>query len=131
MLSFFCKRPTEAGRIERIRRNIRAMDRMRPWLIAFHVLAAIVLVVMSIAIAKKFDALLWANNPGPAQIGVLVGLAYGMGIGILALKLGHGLGWALFGYRNERLLLRYYDAFQAIARVEINAPPVGGDESRR
>jgi hypothetical protein len=100
---------------------------MRPWLIASCSLMVVLLFALSWTAVENLAAIN-PNNGGKVWLGFISGLVVGGAIGFIAIKLAHGLVMAVMGYRNERLLLRYYDAFQATARGEINTPPVSGDE---
>lgn len=130
MFMYFWKRRTDAEHIEMIRRQIRSFDRFRPWLIAIWGILFLAFLTLSVALPQHFANKVFANNPGQAWLGFVNGFVFGSAFGLLALKTAHGLVLSIVTHRNERLLLRYYDAFQAIARGEIIAPPVGGDESR-
>ena len=46
--------------------------------------------------------------------GFLLGLVIGVCLGLMALKIGHGIVDILLGYRNERLLIKYHDALEEL-----------------
>jgi hypothetical protein len=100
-----------------LRRTIKTWDRWRPWLIATHVLLFVVFLALSCGIAANLDAL-WPVNPGQAWVGFLSGIVSGAAVGIVGHKIAYGLAWVITTHRNERMLLRYYDAVKTMAVAE-------------
>jgi hypothetical protein len=95
--------------IERLRRNVAQFDRWRPWILGLYGIAAVLFfagLFMCVVIFERVGLL--AQLPLRWH-GLLLGIVIGASIGVSAIKIAHGLGSMLFGLRNERLLVRYYD----------------------
>nr|MBA3354103.1 hypothetical protein [Blastocatellia bacterium] len=110
--------------VERLRRGIGSFDRFRPWIILFWL-------GLAIGIAP---ALLWAwngamkiaalgnlgqpANAGVIGFGLIAGVGMGIAIGNFADRVVGQLLQAVWGYRTERLLVRYYDLAHGQERFE-------------
>jgi hypothetical protein len=55
-------------------------------------------------------------------MGILIAAGVGMTLGFLTTHAAHGLMDALLGFRNERLMIAYHDALEAL-RHDRNAGP--------
>jgi len=101
----------EAEFVERVRHGIARYDRLRWALVALYGVLALVLVGLAVAVSEFIRAGQWPGL-GP---GFVVGLVLGSTLGLLAIKIAHGLVSALCrGGRTERLLVKYYDAARDI-----------------
>jgi hypothetical protein len=113
-MSVFHFRLSDEEFIERQRRNLAQFDRGRLWLMGLY--AALFPALLGVS----YMATRFLNNVGQqfnVQGGIAgfgIGFAIGAGIGIAALKWAHGFIEVLVGYRSERLMIRFYDAFQEL-----------------
>jgi hypothetical protein len=101
--------------IERIRRLLLRLECWRPWLVALYATCLVAFVWVSLMAGELMRR--FAADPalGPAlRLGWWLGVFLGSTIGGLFVMTGHGLATALFVGRNERLLVRYYDAWRAL-----------------
>jgi hypothetical protein len=105
----------DAEYVERVRRGIAQYDRWRGALVVFHASLAVVFVALLVA-ATEFVRQ-WVNNIPGLGPGFMVGLAMGAALGLLAVKIAHGLVGALSSAgRYDRLLVRYHDILQELRR---------------
>ncbi len=100
--------------IERIRRSMATFDRFRRPLMIFYVVLTFAVIGVSVACVMLLESLnrSLGNQTRGIGPGFILGMMLGIGFGVLALKCGHGLGAILFGYRNERLMIHYYDVYR-------------------
>jgi len=100
--------------VERVRRRCALFHRLRPWFVTLYVALAVALVWILVKAGALVMGLFAPQNAAiPGLLGFGLGMILGALIGLIAVKIGHGLGMALFGDRTERLLLQYHDALQA------------------
>ncbi len=107
---------SEDDYIEGVRRNLAQFDRWRPLVLGLYGIAAVVFVgglILSVVIVEKVG---WFAQVPLRWHGFVFGLMLGATLGLSAVKVAHGLGLMLFGLRNERLLVRYYDEVKTIRR---------------
>jgi hypothetical protein len=103
---------TEAEFVERVRRGIARYDRLRRALVVLYGVLALALLGLLVAVSEFIRGGQWPGL-GP---GFGVGLVLGSSLGLLAIKIAHGLVSAFCqGGRTERLLVKYYDAVRDIA----------------
>jgi hypothetical protein len=102
---------SDAALVERIRDGIARYDRLRWALGAVYVILTVAFFGLVASVSAFVRDQLWpAMGPG-----FLVGLSLGSSLGLLAVKIGHGLLTALTtGGRAERLLVRYHDTLRAL-----------------
>jgi hypothetical protein len=108
---------SEGEYIESVRLSLARFDRWRPWILGLYGTAAIafcVCLVLAVVFLERGGGL-FVQFPFRWQ-GLVLGLTLGASLGVSAIKVGHGLGLMLFGLRNERLLVKYYDEVQEIRR---------------
>lgn len=101
---------SDAGFVDRIRHSIAWYDSLRGRLLALDLGLAVAFIALAIAATEFIRGAAWL---GP---GFGVGLVLGASLGLLAVKIAHGLVSAVCGTgRTERLLVRYYDLAQEFA----------------
>ena len=119
--------PTDEEHMRRVRLAVAAYDRWR-WRRPLLALYTIGFVGLLVTVGALLQGLMqWGNMQGLAP-GFLIGLALGVMLGGLVVKLGHGLMTLLLPLRTERLLLRYYDALTELAQ---ESAAVGGSVESR
>lgn len=99
--------------IERVRSSIARWDRLRIWLLFLYG-AGLVAVVWALVYGI---AAIWGIVPGNAGLpllGFAVGTVIGYMFGWVLSHLLDGIVHGLSGFRNERLLLRYYDMLNPV-----------------
>ncbi len=105
-------RRSDEEHVERLRRTMATFDRWRRLLIVWHLALAIAFIGLIVAFSVLFHDV--GRNLGVNVLGLgpgfIAGLAVGASLGMTAIHIGHKLVDLLLGYRNERLLIRYYDA---------------------
>lgn len=120
----------EDQHVERVRRRLAQFDRLRRWFVGLYVTLAVVFVWLVVKVCTLLAAILQApNNAAPGFFGFGIGMTFGVGIGLLAVKIGHGLGSVLFGCRTDRLLVKYHDAVHATSSSATDA--LDSDDRRR
>jgi hypothetical protein len=107
--------------VERVRRTLAKFDRWRWGPVLLYGSALIGSVGVSVAWIVLFRSSLFPR-PGLAAMGFLIGASVGMTLGFLMINAAHGLLDALLGFRNERLMIAYHDALEAL-RHDRNAGP--------
>lgn len=102
--------------IERLRRTLISFDRWAGFLKGLYLLAALVFLVTIVATLVHLAELgrFFGKIGAGITPGFLLGVLIGFGSGFLAIKVLHGLIEVFTGLRNERLLIRYYDAYQEL-----------------
>jgi hypothetical protein len=119
------RKSSDDEHIERLRRELARLDRLRPWIIAFFAIMTVAYVWLLVKIGQSLNDFgqppnngLPNNNPLPNNIallnwaGFMLGASFGAVMGLIALKLIHGLMSFVLGRRSERLLVKYHDAFR-------------------
>jgi sterol desaturase/sphingolipid hydroxylase (fatty acid hydroxylase superfamily) len=103
---------TDEERIERLRRNITTFDRWRRVFIVLNLVAFLALVAAFVAALSMMDGMVksFGQRAGGSGLGFGFGFILGMFIGLYTLYILHGWYVIFFGLRNERLLIRFYDA---------------------
>lgn len=97
--------------VERVRRSIAIFDRWRWLFVAFYGTCMIVLVGLALSIPSLFNWFVQiAGNNQAVFWGFGVGASIGASFGMIAHSVVSNLFKCLFGLRNERLMIRYYDA---------------------
>lgn len=97
--------------VERIRRRVAQFARVRRWCVPVLTVLGVFYVWLCIDFLESFLTPLFKDIP--LFLGFGVGMVIGAGMGMSAFGLAHGLILMCFGYRSERLLVRYHDAPRA------------------
>lgn len=96
--------------IAKIRRMVEWYDRWRNWLIALYTGLLIGTFAMIAYFLRGLGGMAPFINAQAVQIGLVLGLVLGFGMGIHLHSLGFALANAVLGLRTERLLLKCLDA---------------------
>jgi hypothetical protein len=103
--------PADTEYVERVRRNMARLHRWRPYLLSFYGLLLIAFVGILVAMAQVLNWL--AGIAQGIWQAFAVGVMLGSMVGLLAVKVAHGMANVLLaGRRRDRLLVLYYDALQ-------------------
>ena len=117
--------------IELVRKNLRMMERFRPWIIAFYVgcLAILGYVVVPGVVKMMQNLTMWSVASGVPVWPFVPGFVSGMGMGFAMVLTFFG---PLFGFvltlmplQNDRLLLKYHDEIQRRETTAIAEAPDG------
>jgi hypothetical protein len=110
--------PTDQVHIERLRRSILAYERWRSFLVALYLVAFAGLMLLSVCLIVFATRM--GQNFGQAAVGTtpgfVIGIVLGASFGLTTVKVVHGLLDAVFGLRNERLLIRFHDAYRDLCQ---------------
>lgn len=100
---------SDAEYVANARRQISVIGRIRPWFIVLNV----VMLVALIWIAQHSVAMLidMVRPPQWAVIGFGTGVGIGAFVGFSLHEIAFNLIFAIGNFRSERMLIRYYDAF--------------------
>lgn len=114
---------TDEDFMRRLRRGIEVHDRLRRPLLAFYLGLALAFIGLLIATFLQLQNMLkqFGNAAQGLVPGFLLGVVVGVSIGLLTVKIVHGLITALMPLRMERLLLHYYDAFRELIQETAEA----------
>ena len=121
---------TDAEYVERVRKDIERVRRLGKW---FALFAAVMAVAWVYLVIRCVQALAGGFLGLPANqlfVGLAVGAAFGLGFGLIALKIGHFVAQAITmwkGDRTSQLLVKYHDALVGLARSE--RPPEAPDQT--
>jgi hypothetical protein len=109
--------------VERVRQALASYDRWRwgPVLLYGSALVGLVGVLVAWIVMWTWRESIFPR-PGLAAMGILIAAGVGMTLGFLTTHAAHGLMDALLGFRNERLMIAYHDALEAL-RHDRNAGP--------
>jgi hypothetical protein len=108
---------SDAKYVAGIRRYVAFHQRWRRWLVAFYSGAALAVLGLSVFGANVVAGIgQMANAQNFALMGFGIGALVGAMLGGLVLRIAHGLVASLSTLRTERLLLRYHDAIEMLAR---------------
>jgi hypothetical protein len=103
-------------RIERLRRAVASFDRWGGFLKSLYLLSALVFLVtfiLTLMFLADLGRFFGKIGAGIAP-GFLLGMTIGSWFGFMVINLLHGLLEVFSGLRNERLLIRYYDAYREL-----------------
>jgi hypothetical protein len=103
-------RKTDEEHVEGVRRMVLTFDRWRKPFIALYVLMSIGLVAGMVALLVRLHQ--FGQNLNGISVGLVFGIILGAWMGVTIHNIGSALSLFLLGYRNERLLIHYFDASQ-------------------
>jgi hypothetical protein len=104
--------------VERLRRSMASFDRWRRPLLAFYALIAVIFLGVLVGTFILLNDLGRNMGMGGWGPGFVIGLVMGASLGFSALKIMYMFINILLGFRNERLLITYYDAFREMSEAE-------------
>jgi hypothetical protein len=107
--------------VERVRRALASHDRWRWGPVLLYGSALIGLVGVYVAWIVLLRSMF--PRPGLATAGFLIGAGVGTTLGFLTINAAHGLVDILCGFRNERLMIAYHDALEALRHDRNAGPP--------
>ena len=115
------ERDVDREYVERVRWSLALLNHLRPWIICFNVMMLIAVGVLAVRIVEILASVLNPAAPGGAPCGFFVGVGGGVAIGLILSHILHSLIFAIGGGMPERLLLKYYDAFNEKRKGRISA----------
>ncbi len=101
--------------LTRVRKSVRAFERIRPWLIGLHAILLFACIGLAVFVCFALAQIMKlgvqaAPFQGMGVFGFALGGSFGMTWGLLMHHSIRGLLDASFGIRDLRLLIRYHDA---------------------
>jgi hypothetical protein len=118
-------RVPDAEHVERVRRTLHRFDRWRPWMAGFYTALAVGYVALLVAAVTVLNGFRLQAQDRPALLGLFVGLGVGASLGLLGAHIADMLCVVFLGARNERLLVRYFDAVTALRGESADEPRPG------
>jgi hypothetical protein len=116
------KRRTDDEHIERVRRQLKTLDRYGWWPFAILLVCEVIFLVVVFGAVDQFARQFQQGNFGGQRPGFWIGAMMGSLAGLAHLKIVDGLIKSLPWHRSERLLIRYHDAIMSVAS---KLPPEG------
>jgi hypothetical protein len=101
--------------VEHARRSLARFDRWRPWIFSIYLIATAAFVALLVLFVVIIDSTGKFGNLPLSWAGFVLGIVLGVGAGQGAVQLVHGLALAIFGLRNEELLVKYHDLARSLS----------------
>lgn len=109
------RRLTDEQCVEYARKSLARFELWRPWIFLIYLIGMVAFVALLVLFVVIIDSTPKFGNRPLSWAGFVLGIVFGVGAGQGAVQLVHGLALAIFGLRNEELLVKYHDLARSLS----------------